>query len=95
MKAGIVEWIDTAITGQWHNKHVSAATDTETIIEDTVFSMWSLPWLNDEEQLDKSVRGWSRRLVVVSCKSAVAVHGWLSVSPSLEAATYQQLVTTE
>jgi hypothetical protein len=65
------------------NKHISAATDTDIIIDDTVFSMQSLLWLNDEDQLDKPVgqmpvRGWSGRLVVVSCKSAVAVHGWLS-----------------
>jgi hypothetical protein len=37
-----VEGIDAAIARQWHGKHVSAAANTDTTIEDAVLSVWSV-----------------------------------------------------
>jgi hypothetical protein len=53
------------ITMQWCSKHISAATDTGTTIEDMVFSMRSVPLLYDEEQLHKPI-SWRLELAVSS-----------------------------
>jgi hypothetical protein len=53
LKARTVEWIDAAIARQLRGKHVSAAADTDTTIQDAVFAMWSVPRLHNEDQLDK------------------------------------------
>jgi hypothetical protein len=46
---GIVEQ-EAAVARQWRDKRVSVATDSDATIEDMVFSMWSLPY-NDQQQL--------------------------------------------
>jgi hypothetical protein len=62
-----VEQIDGAIAGQWCDKQVSVATDTDATIEDAVFFMWSVPRLHNEDQLDKPVGGRSWWLAVLHC----------------------------
>jgi hypothetical protein len=67
----IVERIDAAIARQWHSKHISVATDTDTTIEDTVFSMRSMPRLYNEDELGKPVSRISE--MAVSRQSWVAL----------------------
>jgi hypothetical protein len=57
MKARIADPEKTSNARQWHDKHVSAVTNnytTEELLE-TVFSMWSVPRLYNENQLEFSV----------------------------------------
>jgi peptide methionine sulfoxide reductase MsrB len=55
---------------QQQGKHVSAATDTDTRIEDTVFSMWSTLRLYSEDQQQQQFS------TIMRYKQAVAVCGW-------------------
>jgi hypothetical protein len=63
------------IAGQWQIKNFSTAMNKQATIEEpleAVFSVWSMPRLYNEDQLDKpenqlSVRGWSLWLAVLSC----------------------------
>jgi hypothetical protein len=59
LKARIVERIDASIAGQQRSKHSSEATDPDATIEDTVFSVLSVPRLYKLDQLDKRVSGYS------------------------------------
>jgi hypothetical protein len=67
LKARIVEQIDEATAKQWHDNHIFTATETDITTEDAIFSVWPVPRLCNEDQLDKPVRGWSKWLAVLSC----------------------------
>jgi hypothetical protein len=47
------------IARQRRGKLVIAATDTDATVVDAVFSMWSVPRLYSEDQLDKKDRACS------------------------------------
>jgi hypothetical protein len=68
----VAEWIDAAIVRQRCGKHANMAADTDTTIEDMVFSVHSVPTLYNKDQLDKppsrqSVWGQSWQLAALSC----------------------------
>lgn len=70
----MVEKEEVAIASQRHGKHVPVATDIDTIVEDMVFSMWPVPMLYNEDQLDKPA-SWRLELVVRSLER----HCWQSL----------------
>jgi hypothetical protein len=41
---------DVVIARQWHSKCVPVATDSDTVIEDALFSVWPMPRLYSEDQ---------------------------------------------
>jgi hypothetical protein len=45
-----MEQEEEAVARQWHHKHISVAKDSDATIEDTLFSMQSMPKLRNKDQ---------------------------------------------